>query len=356
MKKKRLLDRSIENRDLLAVIVTVLILSLSFSLRAQPVNTVIATVPINSGTLVGLGVTPDNKYVYVVGWGSNAVFVIDTATNTEAPNAIGLGGIGYPNFLAISPKGNYVYVANANYSGAGGVNAPPGTVSVIGNAQTNTPALKQTITGMGEFSWVLAINPAGTQAYVGNLFDGTISVINLKNNTVFPLPIQTGSGPSSIAFTPDGKHAYVANYYDNTVDDIDTSTQLIVGAAIPVGRQPMNVVITPDGLKAYVTNIDGTVSVINTSTNLISSTIQLSATQSGYELGSALTRDGKYLYVPNQGAHTVVTISTQTDAVVGTPVTVGNVPGVIAIARNGTHAYVTNLYDNTVSVIKIKGG
>src|SRR5260370_12614571 len=139
MKKKRLLDRSIESRDLLAVTVTVFILSLSFSLRAQPVNTVIATVPINSGTLIGLRVTPDGKYVYVVGWGSNAVFVIDTATNTEAPNAIGLGGIAYPNFLAISPKGNYVYAANAHYGARAAANAPPRTVSTLDNPPTSPP-------------------------------------------------------------------------------------------------------------------------------------------------------------------------------------------------------------------------
>src|SRR5260370_16151229 len=159
MKKKRLLGRPIEGRDLLAVISTVLILNSPILVRAQPVNTVIATVHISSGTLIGLGVTPDNKYVYVVGWGSNAVFVIDTATNTEAPNAIGLGGGGYPNFLAITPKGNAVYVANALYGGDGGGNAPPGPVSVIHKGQSTTPGLKQTINRIGQFSWVIASNP-----------------------------------------------------------------------------------------------------------------------------------------------------------------------------------------------------
>jgi DNA-binding beta-propeller fold protein YncE len=54
-------------------------------------------------------------------------------------------------------------------------------------------------------------------------------------------------------------------------------------------------------------------------------------------------------------ARTVVVISTQLDAVIGEPVAVGNTPGLIAIAPDGKRAYVTNLFDNTVSIIQITG-
>ena len=56
-------------------------------------------------------------------------------------------------------------------------------------------------------------------------------------------------------------------------------------------------------------------------------------------------------YVTNQFDDTVSVIDTATNAVVGSPITVGDVPFGIAITPDGTKAYVTNLSADTVSVI-----
>jgi DNA-binding beta-propeller fold protein YncE len=46
-------------------------------------------------------------------------------------------------------------------------------------------------------------------------------------------------------------------------------------------------------------------------------------------------------------------IDTKQDTVVGNPLEVGNGPSGVAVAPNGKHAYVTKMFDGTVSVIAI---
>ncbi len=68
---------------------------------------------------------------------------------------------------------------------------------------------------------------------------------------------------------------YVANYDDGTVSVIDTSSNT-VSAAINVGTSPYAIAIaeTSSGIFAYVVNYsDGTVSVINTKDNTVPATI-----------------------------------------------------------------------------------
>lgn len=323
------------------------------SVNGQPTNTILKTVevPLPSSAVV----TPDNKYVYVVSNVYDALYRIDISTQTVESNTIALDG--NPQLTAITPKGGEVLVANPVDGYNGGIWGVPGTVSLITGAESTTPSLKQVITGMGTYADCVGINPTGTQAWVGNEFEGDCSVINLSKNTVLRYPIQTGDGPVCIKFMPDGKHAYVVNFYDNTVDEINVATQLIVGNPIPVAEYPTHIAITPDGTKAYVSGFSGSVSVIDTASNTVTATIPITTSEYGnYWLGSAMTPDGLYLYVPNQNAQTVVMISTATDTVVGNPITLGQTPGTMAISPNGKFAYINQMYNWTVAIVQITGG
>jgi DNA-binding beta-propeller fold protein YncE len=51
--------------------------------------------------------------------------------------------------------------------------------------------------------------------------------------------------------------------------------------------------------------------------------------------------------------NTVVIVNTVKGKLEGAPITVGNVPDMIAITPNGKYAYVSNEYDGTVSVIEV---
>ena len=64
----------------------------------------------------------------------------------------------------------------------------------------------------------------------------------------------------------------------------------------------------------------------------------------------AVTPNGAYVYVTNEGSDTVSVISTATNTVTAT-VTVGSGPNGVAVTPNGAYAYITNGGSDTVSVI-----
>jgi YVTN family beta-propeller protein len=58
-----------------------------------------------------------------------------------------------------------------------------------------------------------------------------------------------------------------------------------------------------------------------------------------------------FAYITNVCSGTVTVVDTATDAVVGTPISVGNTPSSVVVNPTGTRVYVTNAGDSTVSVI-----
>ncbi|MBS0628471.1 MAG: beta-propeller fold lactonase family protein [Verrucomicrobia bacterium] len=101
--------------------------------------------------------------------------------------------------------------------------------------------------------------------------------------------------------------AYVTNTSDGTVSVIDTDTNIVV-TTIVVGNSPQAVAISPNGNYAYVTNYnDNSVSVIDTQTYNVINTI----TDSSFNnpLGIAFTPNGTRAYVANNGTTTTSVIS-----------------------------------------------
>jgi DNA-binding beta-propeller fold protein YncE len=97
------------------------------------------------------------------------------------------------------------------------------------------------------------------------------------------------------------------------------------------------------------------VSVIDIATNTVSSSILVEHATIGEPRDqSAITPDGKYLYTPVEDPGGVVMISTATDSIVGNPINnnFGN-PTQIAIARNGTRAYILDNSSATLTVLNI---
>ncbi|WP_214484902.1 beta-propeller fold lactonase family protein, partial [Bacillus sp. SM2101] len=86
------------------------------------------------------------------------------------------------------------------------------------------------------------------------------------------------AGISSVSVTPDGKLAYVTNLDDDIVSVIDVKTLKVV-ATILIEQGPIDVAFTPDGKLAYVINSDSeqgnTVTVIDVKTHSIIATIMV---------------------------------------------------------------------------------
>jgi YVTN family beta-propeller protein len=196
---------------------------------------------------------------------------------------------------------------------------------------------------------LLVLFPVGVwagapQAYITNLNDGTVSVIDTASNTV-TATVSVGTFPNGVAVTPDGARVYVANIFGNSVSVIDTATNIVT--TVPVGPFPFGVAVSPDGARVYVANEgDGTVSVIDTASNGVIATV----TVGGGPVGVAVTPNGARVYVGNFSGSTVSVIDTATNGVIKT-VTVGQSPEGVAVTPDGTRVYVANFNANTVSVI-----
>jgi len=151
--------------------------------------------------------------------------------------------------------------------------------------------------------------------------------------------------PYAVAVSADGSRAYVTNEGSGTVSVIDTATNSVV-STITVGSLPTVLAISPDGSQIYVDNYSsGTVSVIDPTTNTVKATINVG----GDPYGVVFSPDGSRAYVAND-VGIVSVINTSTESVIDT-INVGEAVGV-AISPDGSRLYVSHYKgSNTVSVI-----
>ena len=188
----------------------------------------------------------------------------------------------------------------------------------------------------------------------------TVTVANAPQTT-----ITVGTSPVDVAVTGSGSRAYVSNYYDNTVSVIDTNTNTVI-KTISVGASPYNLAASPDGTRVYVANQKAnTVSVIDTNTNMVVATIAVPVERPRPEIGRfsyvhdvAVSRDGRYVYVTGTAGSgftstdgTVSVIDTTTNAVRG-PYAAGTAATGIAVSPDGSRLYVaTELWNSNVMVM-----
>ena len=161
--------------------------------------------------------------------------------------------------------------------------------------------------------------------------------------------INKGNSPVNAVITAmpvQSVFAYVANQFSNNVSVVNTKTNKVV-STIPVGAHPTGVSANPDGTSVYVTNnADNTVSVINTATNKVTFTIPVDAGP----YGICVSPDGSHVYVANNNSASVSVINAASNTVTAT-VTVGSYPYGIAISPDGKRVYSASSYDNTLSEI-----
>jgi YVTN family beta-propeller protein len=301
-------------------------------------NTVAATVPVGefpmdlafdlSGTSIcNTGRSP----------AKGSVSVIDAAS-TAVSGTIPIGK--YLQSVAMGPDGMAYVTVNGN-----------NTMQVI---DTDTNLVTTHINFIAAPQRV-TVNPAGGYAYV-IVGENSLTVIDISTNIATTTVIGVGDTPEGVAFTPDGARAYIANINDGTVSVIDaihnvvTETTAIAPGAHQ-GQGPGGIVAGRDGAFVYVVNLSytaGTVSVIETDGSTVTDTIPVGR----LAVGTAISPDGSTLYVTNLADDTVSVIDTVTNEVTDT-VAVGHWPTAVAVSPDGSTVYVTNGNDDTVSVISV---
>jgi YVTN family beta-propeller protein len=302
----------------------------------------------------------------------------------------------------VAPDGGTVWVANAG--------TPGGTQGHTVTVLDTTTFATQSVIGVGNFPEDIAFASAGSQAFVTNSSDATVSVVDTSTRTVgqtVDLSAVPMLFPFGVIATNDSQKVFVTSVgtqRDTSLDNIavlDNSNQsnVVVGAAIsvpgatgrpaltpdgsllvvPRGRGDLappeallidpasnqivadltlgragatqSATVTPDGRFAYVSILGGTggVWVIDLATR---STVMVIPTPDTRIFGVQATPDGRFVLATDFLLGEVSVISTATNQIIAN-VPVGSLPNDIAVTPDSAKAFVTNQGSTTVSVISI---
>lgn len=241
------------------------------------------------------------------------------------------------------------------------------TASIIGSAITSVTA-GGTVVAAGDapvtergICWGTSFNPAvgGTCTILGS-GSGTFSTIisGLALNSTYYVRAYAISAAgtaygANIQFTtatPTGPFAYVTNQLDNTVSVIDTTTHRVV-STITTGDGPRGVAL--HGSLVYLANsYEGSVSVIDAASNTtVGTPIPVGVTPNNL----AINPTGTKLYMGDSNAQSVYTVDTASKTVGADAVTVNNPWGLI-VHPSGNPLYVVSSIDNVAWIINTTTG
>jgi YVTN family beta-propeller protein len=172
---------------------------------------------------------------------------------------------------------------------------------------------------------------------VSNAHSNTLTIIDSSSDTVVNT-IKAGTEPRALAYSPDGKFLAVSIIDDDCAAFFKADT-LELRQQIAVPQSPQRVIFSPDGLSLFLFvlgKISDTVGVVRNSesSSWLADAIPvthgpLGATNSW---GMAMSSDGKYLYVSNLGENTISVIDLQvmrtTNAYAG-----GNTPAAMLFVK-----------------------
>lgn len=243
---------------------------------------VIATIPVGSGPM---DVAIAGNRAFVSNERGNSVSVIDIASDTVEQTITGIPP--WPEEMAVSPDGNYVYLAHWSSRPLTKINAATlaydlipsplkpcqgiaiqGTSAYltyytfywrqsVGVVNLNSQGLTATIPGP-DLNWSAAIS--GSRLYVAHPQVNAVSAYDIANNTLIATLPVAGS-PRGVAAGSDGR-VYVARLLDDKVSVIDSSTNTLV-QEIVAGDGAYDVVVDNQAGYLYVSNaFADTVSVI----------------------------------------------------------------------------------------------
>ncbi len=275
--------------------------------------------------------TPQGR-VFVADQLGDTVSVIDVASNQRF-NAISTGR--GPHHVAVSPDNRELWVTlyGEKFLQVFCVSNGAPLAKIASDGQTDD----------------LAFTPDGKYVFVSMGQDNKLLAVEASSYKVIE-KIAVGKVPHGVRVRPDGKEVYVTSTSDNTVTAVEVATRKVV-ATIPVGAaNPFELNFSPDGSRLYVSNfLGGSLSLIDTASHARQP--QRGLWRTGNQPAMIWLDSKGSLYVACEGDGRVWVYNTVEGS--GKPVdriTVGKQSHGIVAANNG-NLYVTNVKDNSVTVI-----
>ena len=196
---------------------------------------------------------------------------------------------------------------------------------------------------------IIGMSVNAQNAYITNIGDSTVSVINLATNTV-TATIAVGNSPEGICASPNGKKVYVVNAVSLTISIINTATNTVSATIpVPVDHSLSCIAASPDGSRLYVLSESGSepgkISIINTNTNSVELTVEVN-----YEpCGLSVSPDGSKVYTTYKGNESSIrVINTKNNNSLSFIYTNDN-PNAIAVSSDGNYVYVAKGAKGTIN-------
>jgi len=267
------------------------------------------------------------KRLFVANRISNDVAVLDAQTGVEEKRLLAGRGSSY---LTLSPDGTKLYATHIYPNPSPHRTQPESEITVIDVARAvvvNRIPL-HAIAGVfhiafsadGRLGVVAELHPKNlvTLAHLehGGAFEDTLTVFGADVGKTVEVPLDEleryASQPFGVAIAPDKSRIYITSGGSEMVTVVDVARLLrfihahaapfvqdlsasanYVVTRIPVGHNPRGLTLTRDGRRLFVANrLDDTISVIDTRTNRVTSTITLD----GSKTISALRRGEQTFY------------------------------------------------------------
>lgn len=298
------------------------------------------------GTVDSLSGYDPKRLVFVINRDSSDIAVIDSTTD-RLVTRIALGAFANGHMAMLTNDGSKLLVSATGKD----------RFLIVNLA---TLAVEQSI-ATGRSPEHFDVSRDDRFAYVGNMEDSTVSVIDLKEGKEANR-LAGFFEPHGFSVMPDGSKVYVSNVGAHEVGVVRAPThqlakRLAVGGAHRfASRDPdrylsaikgiANPTLTPDSRFAYAADGDaGEVGVIDTRTDRLLTTIKVGAEP----WRAYASPDGRWMLVPNNGDESISVISTATQKVVTTLKGGPEMTG-INFVQGGKKAYVISRGDSTVYV------
>jgi len=198
-----------------------------------------------------------------------------------------------PGLLALHPNGEHLFAARSMKA----VNPP----QRIGMMPRNDLEALEEVDVFLDRPHALAIPGDGSFIYVGSLATNQLIGLNAETQRgeVTPLDgpthvmVQMAASPTANTVVGTGQMTGQLLFFDR-----QDNGALTVDTALQVGAQPWHPVYSPDGERIYVPNKQSnTISVVDAEARTVTETIEHESLVQPH--GSALSSDGRYLYVSN---------------------------------------------------------
>ena len=218
-----------------------------------------------NGLYYGLAFGPDGTLYAAQGAnGSVAVIALDADGKLNLKREFATGVTDFPAGVAVDDAG-HVFVSQNDPIHKEPLFGTPASVSVHDSA-TGKELGRYTFEddyGLSNFPLAVAVNHAGTRAYVASERDSAVYVLDTSNlqHITLRTKLATGANPIALLLNKSQSTLYVANAHSDTVSIVDTAADKITGTVLLrpevakdlAGATPTGLALSPSGKMLYVT-------------------------------------------------------------------------------------------------------